>query len=573
MCKRLIKRYFCRLNSGYNSDNNMLTFRSLKNSIAVVLMVLAWQSTAAQDTLKIMYYNVLNYPGSTPERVSYFRTIAQFTTPDVMLITELLSEEGADDLLSLGLNTGNINTYARAQFTDGPDSDNMLYYNDQKLGLKSQDTIQTALRLINAYTLYCKTNLLASGGDTVFIHFFVGHLKASTGSTNEQKRLEEVMELQDYLMLNNITENIVFGGDLNFYGSDEPAYQYITDLTGMDLHDPLPAGDWHDNPAFATIHTQSTRTDQFGGGATGGCDDRFDFIFFSNDLVNGNQPLNYIPGSTTTLGNDGQHFNVSILDPPVNSTIPDSVLNALYYMADHLPVISLLSLEPEPVTAFLDLKVYLEGSFNGTGMNTSLTPYLPVEQPFNEVPWLYDGTEMLEAGSPTGVVDWCLLELRVTNGTVENVLSDTAVWRKACLLMNDGSIREADKVSLPSLVDNFPGNKYLIIRHRNHLDILSANPPVINGDQYVYDFTTSAGQVYGGSSGYSLLQNGSWGMSSGDTDENGLINQSDISGPWKTQAGSAGFLNGDVNLDGQVDNADKNRFILPNLSKYSPLSQ
>lgn len=180
----------------------------MKYFITSVLVLVMCQFVMAQDTVKVMYYNVLNYPGSTPERVNYFRTIMQYSLPDVLLITEMLNEEGADDLLNLGLNAGAVDYYERAPFSDGPDTDNMLYFNSNKFSLRSQNVISTVLRDINEYILYKKGPDLAAG-DTVFMRFFVAHLKSSTGSSNEQQRLEEVMEVGQYLADNGITENYV----------------------------------------------------------------------------------------------------------------------------------------------------------------------------------------------------------------------------------------------------------------------------------------------------------------------------------------------------------------------------
>ena len=112
---------------------------------------------------------------------------------------------------------------------------------------------------------------------------------------------------------------------MNFYTSSEEGYQEL--LTA--LEDPLDSpGNWHNNIDFVDIHTQSTRVEQFGGGATGGLDDRFDFILISNSLQD-----NVIPSSYTEPGNDGKHFNLSI-----NNGISDPVIDALYYASDHLPV-------------------------------------------------------------------------------------------------------------------------------------------------------------------------------------------------------------------------------------------
>lgn len=540
-----------------------------------MILFFIFYTLQSQDTLSVMYYNVLNYPGSTPGRVSNFRTISQSILPDVMLITELLSEEGADILLNDGLNVGTSSTYARAAFTDGPDTDNMLFYKSDKLTLYAQNSISTDLRLINEYVLYNNFEGGGLGSDTIFIHFFIAHLKSSTGSSNEQQRLLEAITFKQYLDENGIEKNIIFGGDFNFYDDGEPAYQYLTGSSQVGLIDPLPAGVWHDNASFAGIHTQSTRSTQFGGGASGGMDDRFDFILFSEDIQWGSNAVAYIPESCYAYGNDGNHFNVGILDPPANVNYPDSVIQALHYMTDHLPVLCKIKID-EPIlnpTAWLNIKVYLEGPFNGINMNTGLEESIPVLQPYADIPWLYNGNESIETTPASGIVDWCLLELRVSEGSAIQALSENAVWQQACLIMTDGSIRATNKVSLPSFEDTIPGKKYLIVHHRNHLDIMSSTNLVLTDTIYSFNFTTSESSVFGGLTGYSQLSQDLWGMTSGDTDGNGIINNLDIQNVWTLQSGKSGYFLGDLNFNLEVDNTDKNEHIIPHLYKFSPINQ
>lgn len=99
------------------------------------------------------------------------------------------------------------------------------------------------------------------------------------------------------------------------------------------LFDPIDSpGYWHTNAAFAGIHTQSTRSEQFGGGASGGLDDRFDFILISQSLQD-----EVLVTSYAAFGNDGSHFDQSINDGS-NDSVSVEVANALYYASDHLPV-------------------------------------------------------------------------------------------------------------------------------------------------------------------------------------------------------------------------------------------
>ena len=306
---------------------------------SIYLIILLWfiphADLLGQDTLRVMYYNILNYPGSTPERVSNFKTINLYIQPDILLVNELQSDDGAIMLLEDGLNVYGTYSFKKADFTDGTDSDNMLFYDSAKVTLYSQDIIPTELRLINEYVLYINE----PADDTIFFYMYSAHLKSSTGSVNEQKRLGEVREFKAWIDNKPEIENIFFGGDFNFYDASEPAYDTLTNYGVRMLNDPLPAGNWHDNSSYASIHTQSTRTDQFGGGATGGVDDRFDFILYSDDVVIGTNGVNYIPNSCKPIGNDGNHFNIAIIDPPTNTSVPDSVLQALYNMSDHMPVI------------------------------------------------------------------------------------------------------------------------------------------------------------------------------------------------------------------------------------------
>ncbi len=134
----------------------------------------------------------------------------------------------------------------------------------------------------------------------------------------------------------------MFGGDFNFYGSSvssEPAHNWVLNGGTFPLFDPINmTGEWHANSFYANIHTQSTRTTSFDGGATGGLDDRFDFIFVSNDLQTGANKAKYVENSYAAIGNDGAHYNTSLVNPASNGSVPDDVANALHEMSDHLPV-------------------------------------------------------------------------------------------------------------------------------------------------------------------------------------------------------------------------------------------
>jgi len=319
-------------------------------------------------TISIATYNILNFPGgSVSERIQYFQLILDMLDPDILVVQEMLSQEGADIFLEQILNDDSVE-YSAAPFLDGPDTDNLIFYKNSKISYISTEQIPTDLRDISAYTMS-----LVDRPDVEFIIYSV-HLKASQGSVNENRRLEEVLALKEHA--DNLPEgyHYIVLGDFNIYTSSEPAYQTLMDSFVIDLYDPIDmAGDWHDNPFFADIHTQSTRDSGFFGGASGGMDDRFDMILLSEPFSNP-QGLMYIENSYYAFGNDGYHFNQAI-NYGVNYAVPPEIADALYYASDHVPVIAQFQYL---IVEYVRGDVNADGNVNVTDAVYMLTNLFPV---------------------------------------------------------------------------------------------------------------------------------------------------------------------------------------------------
>jgi len=222
-----------------------------------------------------------------------------------------------------------------------------------------------------------------------------------------------------------------------------------------------------------------------------------------------------------------------------------------------------------PVTdIILDLKVFLEGPFNGTEMNTDLTDLsiLPLSQPYNIPPWNYSGTESVTAIPNSDVVDWVLIELRDTT-QVEYATGETMIARQAAFILNNGSVVDLDGLSNLQFNNSLTHQLFVLVWHRNHLGVLSAYPLTESGGVYSYDFTMAAEQAY--NSGQTNLAPVDWGMFSADCDGSGQIDTLDKSVLWEYQTGTTGYFESDVNMDTQVNNQDKNDFWLPNLGEGS----
>ena len=301
----------------------------------------------AQDSLKITYYNLLNFPSSQQDRVDTLKKILDFIQPDIFVVNELTSFNGGALIKNNVLNSGLSNDFQSALYFNGPDTDNLLFYDQNKFELYSQQQIPTQLRDISEYVLYYK-NQLGIVNDTSFIYIYSIHLKAGSSSTNEELRRQEAETFKQFLVNNNRTERLIVGGDFNFYYHTEPACQEILYGQGLDLIDPInQIGNWHNNSFYKNVHTQSTRsaTGGYAGGAYGGMDDRFDIIFTSNDVVDGSSAIEYIANTYIADGQDGSYFNQSI-NSTNNSQVPQDIARALFYMSDHLPVSLMFSMNP-----------------------------------------------------------------------------------------------------------------------------------------------------------------------------------------------------------------------------------
>ncbi len=309
----------------------------MKKSISILVVLISIQ-VQAQDTLRIMAYNCMNYSstGTYASRYVYLREVINYVKPDILVAQEIFDAAGAQLLLDSGLNAAFGPNYSRATFVDGPDSDNVLFYNNAKVNFQSQDQIATALRNITRYRIY----YLNSATDTVWLNMFSVHLKASTGF--EPERLAEVQNMCTFFSGLNSSENIIVGGDFNLYTNAEPAWSWMTTTScAQQLYDPINrVGAWNNNSLFKDVHTQSTRLiSEPDGGNPGGLDDRFDFILSNLNVLNGSRGVRFVPGSYKSVGNDANHFNAAVNGLPTNTAVSATVANALYYMSDHTPVV------------------------------------------------------------------------------------------------------------------------------------------------------------------------------------------------------------------------------------------
>ena len=267
---------------------------------------------------------------------------------------------------------------------------------------------------------------------------------------------------------------------------------------------------------------------------------------------------------TVTFDSEGLEEGDYFANIKINSNDPDEpvvVVPCTLKVANHI---------------YFDIKVAMEGPWSGLEMQTSLngSGLLPLYQPFSAAPWNYSGTENVVAIPNANVVDWVLVELRDAL-TAEDANSGTSIARQAGFVLKDGSIRGTDGSSLIQFSTGALTGKNMInqqlfvaIHHRNHLGVLSNNALSSSGGVYSYNFTSPEGQAHGFDA-QKLMVSGVWGMISGDSNADGMIENNDFNPLWSEFAGEEDYSPFDLNLDGQINNVDKDSYWVPNLGKGS----
>ncbi len=222
----------------------------------------------------------------------------------------------------------------------------------------------------------------------------------------------------------------------------------------------------------------------------------------------------------------------------------------------------------------VDVKVFLEGPYqNGSNAMHNLLfeeDLIPLSQPYNKSPWNYNGGESTTS-LPDNTVDWVLVEMRTGTPVLIGEPQTEVVEVKAGILLTDGHIVDAVKGD-PLLFDNLEeGEEYhIVIRHRNHLDIISSETvEATKDDEINYNFTNSQDAVFG-SLQTKEMEDGRFVMYGGDFEADGVIQLSDYD-VWKSDPATLGtYEQADGNLDSIVQNTDADVWI-PNKAKLGTL--
>ena len=317
--------------------------------------------SAAQSDHTFMTYNLLNYQDENDREDDYI-TVIEYVEPDIIIAEEVTGQTGYDHFLSDVLEIVESGSWSGADFTNQSASQDIaLYFRHDVFSFISTSLVNTAQ---SPGTRDVVEWVMEHNESGVQFNIYGLHLKASSGDSNAQQRLAETTILRNYLNDLPAGSHFMVAGDFNIYNSEavdddspyyhEPAFDMLTgvgsNINGQ-LFDPIDRiGEWHNNSSYADVHTQSPRTTSFGGGANGGMDDRFDWIFVSEAVLNETYEINYVENTYWAVGNDGNHFNQAINNGN-NTSVNDAMADALHDASDHLPVIATFSFpggDPSP---------------------------------------------------------------------------------------------------------------------------------------------------------------------------------------------------------------------------------
>jgi hypothetical protein len=175
-----------------------------------------------------------------------------------------------------------------------------------------------------------------------------------------------------------------------------------------------------------------------------------------------------------------------------------------------------------PDSKTLNLIVFLEGLFNGVGLNKSQG----------------DGGDQF----PGIVAEEITVELH--NSSSYSVIEYTATNVPL-------SIYGTALLSIPSTLNN---SYYITIKTRNSIETTTATPVSFAGATVSYNFTDVASKAFGDNQ---VLIGGLYCLFSGDANADGLVDSSDmINVDNLASAFGTGYLPEDVNGDGLIDSSD-----------------
>ncbi|MBQ4820603.1 glycoside hydrolase [Aquimarina sp. MMG016] len=275
-------------------------------------------------------------------------------------------------------------------------------------------------------------------------------------------------------------------------------------------------------------------------------------------------------GTNATMTEYGYDFAANALLGETDLTTADNILFRIGLHSDAVInqeglVIDDLVMEGIQTSSKINPIVFLQGAATNPNVGEEslmrddlrVASTIPITSPYTDA--ATTSATVFNTTGTNAVVDWVWVELRQASDAT------LVVDGKSGLLQRNGTIVDSNGTDPISF--NVPyGNYFVAVTHRNHLGIVSATTYGLTSTPADVDLSSADSVVLGGTNAVILLANGKYAMISGDHDNNGQVQNSDINAVIQL-LGNSGYQNADMDMNGQIQNTDINNMMNPNLGK------
>jgi hypothetical protein len=223
----------------------------------------------------------------------------------------------------------------------------------------------------------------------------------------------------------------------------------------------------------------------------------------------------------------------------------------------------LLRYSPGNPYLVLSARVLLEGPYRDGSMAYDLRKLNLIDSVAPDIlPYNLDTNRRFERARviPDSIVDWATVEIR-------SELSGGERTFRNCFIRSDGMLVDLDGKSAVTLPLSKPGDYFVVVRHRNHLAVMTATPVAlklkIDNQTGLQTYNLSDEKVVlGGAEALKAIARRAdnsiiYGMPAGDYNTDGIIDEADYDRIWVWRD-YEGYWNDDTDLNGIVTTKDYN---------------
>ncbi len=278
----------------------MKRYAMMTRTLSLLLMLLAGAPAFAQTRLRIATYHLSDYTASAARsRAGSINDVLKHIGADIVLVQGVAGSDAASLLFESATLDGATRP-SHAPFAGEGESGNGMLYDPTRTMLIAHMVIAASPRAIDEY-------IVAPYNTSDTIHIFAAHLAGSNDAGAQRAREAAARTIRERASGLPASHHYIIAGDLNMYGTEEPAYAVLT----------------------AAGERRGAFVDPLGEGA--GLNGRFDIILVSPSLAG-----RYVAGSYNTVGNDAVKLGSAKREP--SAAIDPQLRRALGIASDHLPV-------------------------------------------------------------------------------------------------------------------------------------------------------------------------------------------------------------------------------------------